>query len=108
MLPACNAPAGLKEDARELREDVERCSEGDECVLISVASDCTGLLGCPFPVHAARKAYAEERAKESAEASRGLSGVTFSERALSKLRNRSCNQCCPRKLAKSHHETEPR
>ncbi len=76
VLLACNTPAGLKEDARELREDVERCSDGDECVLISVDSDCTGLLGCPFPVRAARRAYAEERAKEIAEASRGLNECT--------------------------------
>lgn len=77
MIAACNTPAGLKEDARELREDVERCSDGDECVLISVDSDCTGLLGCPFPVRAARKTYAEARAKEIAEASRGLSECTM-------------------------------
>ncbi len=78
---ACAASfASVRQDAVDLVSDVSACSATDTCVMMpGFDRDCTGILGCAFPVRAGREAETTSRGNDVVERSRstGTCAVAF-------------------------------
>jgi hypothetical protein len=71
LLAGCRSWENVREDARTMVAEVGACRPGDECAIVNgVEHDCTGVVGCGFPVRADRVKEAQNRARAFAEESR--------------------------------------
>ncbi len=70
-LGACASFASVRKDAVDLVADVRACKAADTCVMMPAFDrDCTGVLGCPFPIRAGREAETVSRGDDIVERSR--------------------------------------